>query len=94
MTDGAGVLRSADSLAHTAKRLDELALRTWREPRTESWETTNLHAVATAITAAAALREETRGGHWREDFPEPRDAWLGHVTQRLDGGSLVTEFVR
>jgi L-aspartate oxidase len=94
MTEGAGVLRSADSLAHTAKRLEEVAGRAGTEPRTESWETTNLHAVATAITAAAALREETRGGHWRDDFPEPRDEWVGHVVQRLDGGHLVTEFVR
>ena len=94
MTDGAGVLRSADSLAHTAKRLDEIGARTATEPRTESWETTNLHAVATAITAAAALREETRGGHWRDDFPDPRDEWVGHVSQRLDGGRLVTEFAR
>ncbi len=95
MTDGAGVLRSADSLAYTAKALDALvATHPGREPRTESWETTNLHAVPTANTAAAALREETRGGHRRDDFPEPSDEWLGHVTQRLDRGKLVTEFVR
>ncbi len=92
MTDGAGVLRSADSLAHTAKQLDALAGRHGTEPRTESWETTNLHAVATAITAAAALREETRGGHWREDFPEPRDRWLGHISQRLASGRIVSEY--
>ena len=94
MTEGAGVLRSADSLAHTAKQLDALTGRSAAEPRTESWETTNLHAVASAITAAAALREETRGGHWREDFPEPRDEWLGHVRQRLADGRVVSEFAR
>ncbi|HVF04479.1 MAG TPA: L-aspartate oxidase [Frankiaceae bacterium] len=93
MTEGAGVLRSADSLAQTGKTLDSLARADAAEPRTESWETTNLHAVASAITAAAALRQETRGGHWREDFPEARDAWLGHVRQRLVAGRLVTEFV-
>jgi L-aspartate oxidase len=92
MTDGAGVLRSADSLAHTAKTLAELSTRAGTVPRTESWETTNLHAVATALTAAATLREETRGGHWREDFPDARDEWVGHVTQRLADGALVTEF--
>jgi L-aspartate oxidase len=92
MTDGAGVLRSAESLTQTGKLLDSLTGRTAGEPRTEAWETTNLHAVATAITAAATLREETRGGHWREDFPEPRDAWLGHVAQRLDGGRLVSTY--
>jgi L-aspartate oxidase len=93
MTEGAGVLRSADSLAQTAKQLDALASRPGGVPRTEAWETTNLHAVATAIANAAAIREETRGGHWREDFPEPRDAWLGHIAQRLDGGRLVSEYV-
>lgn len=92
MTEGAGVLRSADSLAHTAKTLDALAGRAAPEPRTEAWETTNLHTVATAITAAATLREETRGGHWREDFPDSRDAWLGHISQRLDGGRLTSEY--
>ena len=29
---------------------------------------------------AALLREETRGGHWRGDFPERDDGrFLGHV---------------
>ena len=32
-----------------------------------------------------ALREETRGSHWREDFPERDDAhWAGHVDSVLD----------
>ncbi len=38
------------------------------------------------------MREETRGGHWREDFPDASDAWLGHVAQRLVDGRLVSEF--
>ncbi len=92
MTEGAGVLRSAESLERTAKALDALTGRQAAEPRTESWETTNLHAVATAITAAAALREETRGGHWREDFPDARPEWAGHLHQRLVAGRLESEF--
>jgi L-aspartate oxidase len=69
MSLGAGVLRSAGSLAETAARLEELAAHTEAQPRAEAWEATNLHLVATALTAAAARREETRGSHWREDFP-------------------------
>ena len=38
-----------------------------------------------ALTAAAARREETRGSHWREDFPEADDAWLGHLVTTLSG---------
>ena len=45
----------------------------------ESWETTNLLTISTALADAAALREETRGSHWREDFPERDDArFAGH----------------
>ena len=34
--------------------------------------------VAAALVAAAARREETRGCHWREDFPDSDRACLGH----------------
>jgi L-aspartate oxidase len=34
---------------------------------------------------AALTREETRGCHWREDFPAASDEWLGHVLVSLAG---------
>ena len=43
--------------------------------------------------AAAALRVETRGSHWREDAPAADDAWLGHLVTTLDAeGALHTRF--
>jgi L-aspartate oxidase len=69
MSLGAGVLRSDTSLAATIATLETLASRRETQPRAEAWEATNLHQVATALSAAAARREETRGSHWREDFP-------------------------
>jgi L-aspartate oxidase len=95
MTAGAGVVRSATSLASTADALDMLATeRISAEPSTEAWETTNLHAVATALVRHATLREESRGGHWREDFPERDDEhWRGHLISRLgEDGALETDF--
>jgi L-aspartate oxidase len=82
MTRGAGVLRSAESLGETAAEL--VALGADRAAsNTASWEATNLLTVASALVAAAATREETRGCHWREDFPEARSAWLGHLVAGL-----------
>ena len=85
MTEGAGVLRSKASLADTAERLDELATRTTAAPGPAAWEATDLHAVASALVAAASRREETRGAHWREDHPDASDAWLGHLVTTLAG---------
>ena len=87
MTEGAGVLRSADSLAATAKTLEALADRASAAPGPAAWEATDLHVVATALVAAATRREETRGAHWREDFPETSDDWRGHLVTTLAGTS-------
>jgi L-aspartate oxidase len=87
MTEGAGVLRSRDSLGATCARLMELRLQTDDHPRTEAWEATNLHTVASFVAAAARHREETRGSHWREDFPDRDDGtWAVHQVGRLDDG--------
>ncbi|MCG0288915.1 L-aspartate oxidase [Streptomyces sp. PSAA01] len=97
MTQGAGALRSAESLARAADRLERVhddAVAQLRrdgktaEPGVETWEATNLHLVARVLVAAALRREETRGCHWREDRPERDDAaWRRHllVTLRPDG---------
>jgi L-aspartate oxidase len=85
MTEGAGVLRSAESLAATAKTLESLEGRGSSTPEPAAWEATDLHAVASALVAAASRREETRGAHWREDFPERSDAWRGHLVTTLSG---------
>ena len=90
MTRGAGVLRSAESLALTAKTLGELGLRR-ASARTDAWEATNLLTVATALVAAAQRREETRGCHWREDFPAARDEWLGHLLAGIGPDNDLSE---
>ncbi len=87
MTLGAGVLRSKETLTQTAEALDVLALRASTEPGPAAWETTDLHAVAVALTAAALRREETRGSHWREDFPDTEPGWHGHLVTTVAGTS-------
>jgi L-aspartate oxidase len=94
MTEGAGVLRSAASLDSTAKALAVIEERAGHdEPGPAAWEAANLLTVATALVQAAAMRDETRGGHWREDFPDARPEWLGHIRSQLSAeGRLASEF--
>jgi L-aspartate oxidase len=93
MTAYAGVLRGEDGLATAERELAGLTRRTTGAPCVDAWEATNLHAVATAIVAAARARRETRGSHWRADFPERDDAaWLGHLVTRLDDDGMVTTY--
>ncbi|WP_254185222.1 hypothetical protein [Nocardioides panacis] len=87
MTETAGVLRSAAGLSDGAAALDRLAARTTDVADVAAWESTNLLTVSAALVDAAARREETRGSHWREDFPERDDAhWARHVDVVLDAG--------
>ncbi|MGC5536234.1 L-aspartate oxidase [Streptomyces sp. SR-10] len=85
MTRGAGVLRSADSLAAAAEELEALHRDAAADaegpggakavvPGVDAWEVTNLLLVSRVLVAAAREREETRGCHWREDRPDRDDA--------------------
>nr|WP_296071841.1 L-aspartate oxidase [uncultured Actinoplanes sp.] len=90
MTRGAGVLRSADSLAATAKELSRLGEQR-ATAHNAAWEATNLLTVASALVASATTRRETRGCHWREDFPVAEDEWRGHLLNAVDVRGLLSQ---
>jgi L-aspartate oxidase len=90
MTRGAGVLRSADSLAATAYELSRLGGQR-ATPRNAAWEATNLLTVAAALVASADTRRETRGCHWREDFPVAEDEWRGHLLNAINPLGHLTQ---
>ena len=92
MDDHAGVLRSAASLAAAERGLDGLARTPGARPCTEDWETTNIHSLATVLVQHAQLRTETRGSHWREDFPNRDDAhWCVRLVSSMGpDGTLHT----
>jgi len=84
MSNHASVIRSSESLARVDHVLMDLANGANGVPCTDDWETTNLHTVASVLTAHARFREETRGSHWREDFPERDDEkWRVRLVSRL-----------
>ncbi|WP_372728240.1 L-aspartate oxidase [Nocardioides sp.] len=93
MTSHVGVLRNADGLADAGALLDKLAGVRTDDVNQESWETTNLLTISAALTDAAALRQETRGSHWRDDFAERDDErWSGHFDVVMHDGATTLEF--
>jgi succinate dehydrogenase / fumarate reductase flavoprotein subunit len=98
MTD-AGVFRTGDGLKRLQQKLGELRnrysqiriddkSRTFNMELMEAIELGFLLDCAEAVTASALAREESRGAHYREDFPARDDAnWLKHtLIARTSGG--------
>ncbi len=93
MSAGAGVIRTRSSLENTSEVLEGIGELRSDKPCVEAWETTNLHTLATVIVSSALIREETRGSHWREDFPYESEAWMKRILQKMDpSGNLSHRF--
>jgi L-aspartate oxidase len=76
MTGGAGVVRSAQSLAIAAAAVDELAEALGdRTASVGAGELGNLVQLADALLASARARTESRGAHSRLEFPDTDPAW-------------------
>jgi L-aspartate oxidase len=69
MWKDAGLLRDGDGLREAQRKLDALAVSMPRGLFRRALEARNLHAVAGLIVASALGREESRGAHYRNDFP-------------------------
>ncbi len=91
MTEGVGVLRSAASLGAASRGLADMVVGDHAQGRSvQAWETTNLHAISSVLTAHARAREETRGSHWREDFPDVDDRrWRVRLVAAADPDGVV-----
>ena len=94
MIEGAGVVRSAESLAGAAAMVAEVGatLGSSVSPprRRDHGELANLVAAAQALLAAAVLRTETRGAHARSDFPATDDAWRRRLVHSGDRVAVLT----
>ncbi|MBN2176442.1 MAG: L-aspartate oxidase [Demequinaceae bacterium] len=54
-------------------------------PQTAEWETTNIAQTTAGIISAAQVREESRGGHFRLDYPQPSNEWKVRLSVSFDG---------
>lgn len=71
MWDNAGIDRTADALRECLTILDGIAARL----PVGATEERNLVETSRLIAEAALLRKESRGGHFRRDFPRPKRKW-------------------
>jgi len=96
MTADAGVFRSKESLERQLKLIDELLQRfkniriddksnTFNTDLQEAIELGHMIESAKIVVAGALNREESRGGHYREDFPTRDDEkFLKHTYAYMD----------
>ncbi len=78
----AGIIRSGKGLEGAAQKL-----AAWQKglepgltrPQREKW---NLVLVGRLLVEAALIREESRGAHYRSDFPHPSPIWQKHIIFR------------
>jgi L-aspartate oxidase len=81
----AGVRRNAEGLTEAARTIDQWQRYALAQQfdHPEGWELQNMLTVARVLIAAALRREESRGVHFRSDFPQQDDnRWKIRRTDR------------
>ncbi|WP_051669823.1 L-aspartate oxidase [Bryobacter aggregatus] len=71
--DGCGILRDAAGISAVLHAVDQGGRELIEEPDRKDYERRNLATVLRLVAKAALLREESRGGHYRLDFPAKQD---------------------
>jgi L-aspartate oxidase len=83
---GAGVARDSSGLERLARYL---ATATPTGPEgPETWELTNMALVGRVVAALALRRHESRGAHWRTDYPVASPLWQVRQVAQLMGDEL------
>jgi len=89
----AGVVRSGQSLQAAREAIAQMAgvvipapsSSVLRFPTRAAYEAANLVLLGGLLVEAALVREESRGAHFRTDFPHPKPSWQGHIVLSRDG---------
>jgi L-aspartate oxidase len=79
MWERVGIVRERDALCAALAEFEQIS-------RANLSTSSNKFVTLARLVATASLwREESRGGHYRADFPETLDEWQGHSIQRRGG---------
>ena len=80
-----GIARCGPELLEACNWLQARQLQRKPEALLADYEVRNLHAVGLLIARCAWHREESRGAHFRTDFPEKRPEWARHSVVSRSG---------
>ncbi|MDR6227360.1 L-aspartate oxidase [Desmospora profundinema] len=83
MWEHAGIVRDHDLLLKGMKALTRLA----NETPSSDWECHNMICVSQLILKAALWRKESRGGHYRSDYPEAKAEWAKRRSSNQRGAA-------
>ena len=88
-----GVVRDGEEIREAQSRIDlwTRAVRELAPPEARSWELLNMLTLARLTSIGALAREESRGVHYRTDYPEAREEWRVHteLAPIVDGEGIV-----
>ena len=105
MRANVGVFREEKAMKKAVKKIEELKERAknigvddksklFNTDIVEAFEFSNILLIAEVIANGAILRKESRGAHYRNDYPERDDEnWLKHTLATLgDNGNIKFDF--
>ena len=95
MWRNAGIERTGPRLEETIEIIDFWARYVMDKAFDDrfGWETQNMLTFARCLAQAAAARKESRGVHYRGDYPTSEsDRFLGHVTLRRRESGIEQSF--
>ena len=85
-----GVLRNGPELEAAIRRLEARESEAIGKPDRVHFELRNMHQVAILIAKAALARRESRGGHYRTDFPSKSSEFDRHSLIQISNALDVT----
>ena len=83
--DQCGIVRNGPGLRAAVERLRSYEMIEHPKPSLSDFDLRSIHEVAGLIARCALAREESRGGHYREDFPVSREEFRVPSMVRQDG---------